>query len=240
MNEMTLTQLQEKTRAKFASSGSTYFAIMLATLAVVVLLSNIGASKGVVIGPLFDGFSIITDGGFFLFPLAYILGDVISEVYGFKAARLAIVVTFLLSAFASLCCLIIIALPGFDDDFGTSKQAALEGALGPVPLIVLASLLAFAVGQTLNAWVLVRLKGRFGERGLVGRLLGSTVVGEFADTLIFCAIAASVIGITTFGGFLNYLLFGFLYKTLIEVLFVPVTAMVIRWVKQREPSYAAS
>ncbi|WP_051427264.1 queuosine precursor transporter [Arthrobacter sp. H20] len=240
MNEKTLTQLQEKARAKFAASGSTYFAIMLATLAVVVLLSNIGASKGVAIGPIAGDFSIITDGGFFLFPIAYILGDVISEVYGFKAARLAIAVTFLLSAFASLCYLIIIALPGFEDDFGTVKQAALEGALGPVPLIVLASLLAFAVGQTLNSWVLVRMKTRLGERGLVGRLLGSTVVGEFADTLIFCAIAASVIGITTFGGFLNYLLFGFLYKTLIEVLFVPLTAVVIGWIKKREPSYAAS
>ena len=85
---------------------------------------------------------IITDGGFFLFPLAYILGDVISEVYGFKVARNAIIITFALSMFASLCYWVIIALPGFDDEFGTSKQAALEGALGPVPQIVLASLLA--------------------------------------------------------------------------------------------------
>ncbi len=228
-----MTQLQERARAKFAKSGSTYFAIMLAVLAVVVILSNIGASKGVLFGP------IITDGGFFLFPLAYILGDVISEVYGFKAARLAIIVTFALSAFASLCYVIIIALPGFDDDFGASKQAALEGALGPVPLIVLASLLAFLVGQTLNSWVLVRMKARFGERRLWARLIGSTGVGEFADTLIFCAIAASVIGITSFGGFLNYLVFGFLYKTLVEVLLLPATSLVIRWVKKREPSYAA-
>ncbi len=73
-----------KPAPRFASIGSPpYFGIMLAIMAVVLILSNIGASKGVVIGP------IITDGGFFLFPIAYILGDVMSEVYGFKVARKA-------------------------------------------------------------------------------------------------------------------------------------------------------
>ncbi len=234
-----MTQLQEHARARYATIGSANFSIMLAVLAVVVLLSNIGASKGVVIGPIVGDFSIITDGGFFLFPLAYILGDVISEVYGFKAARLGIIVTFVLSAFASLAYGIIIALPGFDDEFGLAKQEALELALGPVPLIVLASLLGFLVGQTLNALVLVRMKERFGERSLIARLLASTGVGEFADTLIFCAIAASVIGITDFPTFLNYLFFGFVYKTLVEVLLLPVTTTAIRWVKRREPSYDA-
>ena len=105
--------------------------------------------------------------------------------------------------------------------------------------LVLASLLGFLVGQTLNSWVLVRMKSRFGERSVVSRLLASTGVGEFADTLIFCAIAASVIGITDFPTFLNYLFFGFVYKTLVEVLLLPVTTSAIRWVKRREPSYAA-
>lgn len=101
---------------RFASIGSPYFGIMLAVMAVVLILSNIGASKGVVLGP------IVTDGGFFLFPLAYILGDVISEVYGFKVARKAIITTFALSVFASVCYWIIIALPGFDDEFGASSR----------------------------------------------------------------------------------------------------------------------
>ncbi|MFP3460648.1 queuosine precursor transporter [Arthrobacter globiformis] len=217
---------------KFASVGSPYFGIMLAVMAVVLILSNIGASKGVVLGP------IVTDGGFFLFPLAYILGDVISEVYGFKVARKAIVTTFVLSVFASLCYWVIIALPGFDDDFGTAKQAALEGAIGPVPQIVLASLLAFFAGQTINSWILVRMKARTGEKSLWARIMGSSVAGEFVDTLIFCSIAAPVIGISDFGMFVNYVLVGFLYKTLVEFLFVPVTTLAIGWVKKREPSYA--
>jgi uncharacterized integral membrane protein (TIGR00697 family) len=218
---------------KFASIGSPYFGIMLSVMAVVLILSNIGASKGVALGP------IVTDGGFFLFPLAYILGDVISEVYGFKVARKAIITTFSLSVFASVCYWIIIALPGFDDEFGTSKQTALEGALGPVPLIVLASLLAFLAGQTINSWILVKMKARAGEKSLVARIMSSSVAGEFVDTLIFCSIAASVIGITGFGMFVNYVVAGFLYKTVVEFLFVPVTALVIGWVKRREPSYGA-
>jgi len=228
-----MTQLQTAHRARFASIGSPYFGIMLALMAVVLILSNIGASKGVLIGP------VVTDGGFFLFPLAYILGDVISEVYGFKVARRAIVTTFALSVFASLCYWVIIALPGFDDEFGLAKQAALENALGPVPLIVLASLLGFLAGQTINSWVLVRMKRSFGEPRLWARLMGSSGVGELADTLIFCSIAASVIGITDFGIFANYVLVGFVYKTLVEFLFVPVTTAVIGWVKRREPTYGA-
>jgi uncharacterized integral membrane protein (TIGR00697 family) len=218
---------------KFASIGSPYFGIMLAVMAVVLILSNIGASKGVALGP------IVTDGGFFLFPLAYILGDVISEVYGFKVARKAIITTFALSVFASACYWIIIVLPGFDDEFGASKQAALEGALGPVPQIVLASLLAFLAGQTINSWILVKMKARSGEKSLWVRVMSSSVAGEFVDTLIFCSIAASVIGITDFAMFVNYVVVGFLYKTLVEFLFVPVTTLVIGWIKKREPSYGA-
>lgn len=219
--------------ARFASIGSPYFGIMLAVMAVVLILSNIGASKGVAIGP------IITDGGFFLFPLAYILGDVISEVYGFTVARKAIFTTFALSVFASLCYWVIIALPGFDDEYGMSKQAALEGALGPVPQIVVASLLAFLAGQTINSWILVKMKARSGEKSLWARLMGSSGAGEFVDTLIFCSIAASVIGITDFGTFVNYVVVGFVYKTLVEFIFVPATSLVIGWVKMREPSYGA-
>ncbi|MGR0161665.1 queuosine precursor transporter [Paenarthrobacter nitroguajacolicus] len=223
-----------KPAPRFASIGSPYFGIMLAVMAVVLILSNIGASKGVVLGP------IITDGGFFLFPLAYILGDVMSEVYGFKVARKAIITSFALSVFASLCYWIIIVLPGFNDEYGTAKQAAIEGALGPVPQIVLASLLAFLAGQTINSWILVKMKARTGEKSLWARLMGSSVVGEFVDTLIFCSIAASVIGITDAGSFLNYVLVGFVYKTAVEFLFVPVTVLVVGWIKKREPSYGVA
>ncbi len=236
-----MSSLQSKTSASsfkngptFASVGSPYFGILLASMAVIVILSNIGAAKGVLIGP------IVTDGGFFLFPFAYILGDVISEVYGFKVARKAIVTTFVLSVFASLCYWVIIALPGFTDDFGMAKQEALELALGPVPQIVLASLLGFLAGQTINSWIMVRLKARQGEKKLWARIMGSSGVGEFVDTLIFGAIAAPIIGIVGWSMFANYVLVGFVYKTAVEFLFIPVTTWVIRWFKRHEPSYVTA
>lgn len=217
------------TKAVFAATGSPYFSTVLALMGAVVILSNIGASKGVALGP------IITDGGFFLFPLAYILGDVISEVYGFRAARRSILVTFALAVFAVLAFWVMIALPAASFYDG---QQALERTLGPIWQIVLASILGFLVGQLSNAWVLVKLKERFGERGLIGRLIGSSGVGEFLDTLIFCSIAATVIGISTVEDFVNYLVAGFVYKTAVEIIFVPVTWLVIRWFKRREPGYA--
>lgn len=220
-----------KTAPTFAAVGSPYFGILLACMAAIVILSNIGASKGVLFGP------IVTDGGFFLFPFAYILGDVISEIYGFKVARKAILTTFALSVFASLCYWVIIALPGFTDDYGVAKQAALEVALGPVPQIVLASLLGFLTGQTINSWIMAKLKARQGERKLWARVMGSSVAGEFVDTVIFCAIAAPVIGIVGFAMFANYVVVGFVYKTAVEFLFVPVTTLVIKWFKRNEPSY---
>ncbi|GAA4763393.1 queuosine precursor transporter [Citricoccus nitrophenolicus] len=216
--------------ARFAPTSTGLYAIFTAIMAVVLILSNLGASKGIMFGP------IVMDGGFFLFPLAYIVGDVVSEVYGFKASRRAIVTTFALSVFAAVCFWIIIALPGAEWYDG---QDALVRTLAPVPLIVLASLLGFLIGQLANAWLMVRMKRRSGEKLLFGRLAVSTLVGEFLDTLIFCSIAAGVIGITDLPTFLNYVLVGFLFKSLVEIVFAPVTMWVIGRVKRAEPAYAA-
>nr|WP_269451982.1 queuosine precursor transporter [Tessaracoccus coleopterorum] len=94
----------------------------------------------------------------------------------------------------------------------------------------------YAVGQLLNAWVLVRLKNRTQEGSLWARLLGSTLVGEAADTTIFCIVAFA--GVITGGTLVNYILVGYLYKVGVEALFLPVTYRVIAAVKRREPSYA--
>ncbi|XKH52290.1 queuosine precursor transporter [Citricoccus nitrophenolicus] len=215
--------------ARFAPTGTGLYALFTAVMAVVLILSNLGASKGVTFGP------IVTDGGFFLFPLAYIIGDVVSEVYGFKASRRAIVTTFALSVFAALCFWVIIALPGAEWYDG---QDALVRTLAPVPLIVLASLLGFLVGQLANSWLMVRFKRRSGERLLFGRLAASTLVGEFLDTLVFCSIAAGVIGITDLPTFLNYVSVGFVFKSVVEIVLSPVTMWVIGRVKKAEPAYA--
>ena len=197
-----------------AATGSGKYAIFTAVMAVTLLLSNIGATKGVTFGEL------ITDGGFFLFPLAYIVGDIVSEVYGFKASRRAIITTFALSVFAAISYWIVIALPAAQWYDG---QEALVRTLGPVPIIVVASLLAFLVGQLSNAWIMAALKRRNGEKLLFNRIALSTLVGEFLDTLVFCAIAAQVIGISDVAGFINYLALGFIFKSAVEILLSPLT-----------------
>lgn len=200
---------------------------VLVTLFVsIFLISNITATKGVTIGPL------VTDGAFFLFPAAYVLGDVLSECFGFRAARRAIWTGFGVTLLAVAAFYVAIWLPAADFYEG---QEAFAATLGLVPQIVVASLAGYALGQLLNAWVLTRMKQRSGERGLWRRLIGSTIVGEFGDTLVFCLIAAPVIGIATASDLVNYVVVGFVWKTLIEVLVMPVTYQVIGWVKRREP-----
>ena len=199
---------------------------IVAVFVALLLISNIGAVKLIEFGPL------ITDGGAFLFPLVYIVGDVLAEVYGWKAARRAILLAFAMSALAAFTFWLVQISPPAE---AWENQAAFEAVLGFVPRIVLASILGFLVGQLLNAYVLVRIKERTQEKKLWARLLGSTVVGEFADTLVFCTIA--FYGVITGGDFVTYVIVGFVYKTAVEVILLPVTYRVIAFVKKREPTY---
>ncbi|GAB84366.1 queuosine precursor transporter [Gordonia rubripertincta] len=229
-------------RAAFASIGSRYFPLLVALFVGVMLISNVTGTKGVV---LFDDWlnldlgpihmqGLVTDGAFFLFPLAYVLGDVISEVYGFRAMRRTILAGFAVLILASLCFWLTIHLPAADFYEG---QEAFETVAGVVPQFLLAGLAGYVVGEFLNSFVLVKMKERAGERHLWARLLGSTVVGEFADTLVFCSIAATALGISTWGDFVNYTIVGFVWKTLVEIVIMPVTYFVVGWLKRAEPTY---
>ena len=210
---------------RFIPVQSTLYPWLVTVFVVVFLISNINATKGVELGPL------ITDGAFFLFPLAYIVGDVLAECYGFKSTRRAIYIGFCMAMLAVVCFYIAIWLPAASFYEG---QEAFAATLGLVPQIVLASLAGYLVGQLLNAWIMNTMKKRSGEGGLKTRLIASTVVGEFGDTLLFCAIAASVIGVDSISGFINYVAVGFFWKTLIEIVLLPITTRVIAWVKKRE------
>lgn len=212
-------------KPRYVPVNSTLYPVLVAVAAAIFLISNINASKGVEIGPL------VTDAAFFLFPLSYIVGDVLAEVYGFKKARVAIWTGFGVTLLAVICFYIAVALPPASFYDG---QEHFSYVLGLVPRIVLASLVGYVVGQMLNSWMLTTMKRRSGERGLWARLLGSTVVGQLGDTLLFCVIAAPVIGISTWGDFLNYVAVGFLWKTAAEAVLIPLTALVIGWVKRRE------
>ncbi len=205
---------------------SGHYATVVAIFVGLLIISNIGAVKLIAVGPL------ITDGGAFLFPLVYVTGDVLSEVYGWRATRRAILLAFGMSALAAGTFWLVQQAPPADD---WGNQDAFEAVLGFVPRIVLASLCGFLVGQLLNAWVLVRIKARTLESRLWIRLLGSTAVGEFADTLVFCTIA--FYGVITGWTFINYVITGFVYKVAVEVLVMPITYRVIAAIKRREPTY---
>lgn len=213
--------------AHFAATTRSLYPVIVGVFVGLLLISNIGAVKLIEFGP------IITDGGAFLFPLVYIAGDILSEVYGFKAARKAILIGFAMSILAALTFWLVQISPPAE---AWGNQEAFESVLGFVPRIVLASVAGYLVGQLLNAWVLVKIKERTQEKALWLRLLGSTAVGEFADTIVFCTIA--FYGVITGEEFLVYVAFGFAYKTLVEVVLLPVSYAVIGWVKRREPTYA--
>ncbi|MFT3715809.1 MAG: queuosine precursor transporter [Gordonia sp. (in: high G+C Gram-positive bacteria)] len=217
-------------KAVFATVSAPYYSILTAVFVGIMLISNITATKGV---GLFGGW-LVTDGAFFLFPLSYVIGDVISEVYGFKAMRRTILTGFGILILASLAFTVAIALPPLD---GYDNQEALKSVIGAVPQLVAASLAGYLAGEFLNSYVLVKMKARTGEKKLWARLIGSTVAGEFVDTLVFCSIAATVIGVNTWGGFVSYVVVGFVWKTLIEIVVMPVTYAVVARLKKAEPSY---
>lgn len=203
-----------------------HYVTIVALFCAALLIANIGAVKLISLGP------IITDGGALLFPLTYILGDVLTEVFGFRAARRAILTAMALQITAALVFWFVSALPAAP---GWEGQDAYAAILGFVPRIVLASVAAFLVGEMLNSYVLVKIKERTKEGRLWARLIGSTIVGELADTITFCTIA--FYGIITGGEFLNYVVTGYVYKTLIEVVMLPVTYRVIGFLKRTEPDY---
>jgi queuosine precursor transporter len=95
----------------------------------------------------------------------------------------------------------------------------------------------FIVGQTINKWVVVAIKAHTKERHLWAPLVGSTFAGRLGDTLVFCCIAAGAIGIKTFRDFVTYTALGWMYKTSVEVVMLPITYRLIALIKKREPTY---
>lgn len=211
-----------------ASVGSAYYPILVAVFTALVIISNVTATKGVAFGP------ILTDGGFIVFPLTYVIGDVLSEVYGFKAAGRAILLGFTMNVLAAFMFWVTVYLPAADF---YENQEHLENIVHAYTQLIVAGLLGFIVGQTINAAVVVLIKQRTKERHLWARLVGSTFAGQLGDTLVFCSIAAAAIGISTFKDFAVYTALGWLYKTAVEVVMLPITYRVIAFVKRREPTY---
>ena len=188
-----------------------------------LLISNLAATKLIAFGP------IVTDGGAILFPLIYILNDVLTEVYGYKYVRRAIWTGFGVMILAIFAFTVVRYMPVASE---YTDQSSYEAILGFFPRIVAASLTAYLVGSFINSYVLVKMKIKYQGKKLWARLIGSTFVAEFFDTLVFALVAfGGVLGMTDMAIFI---LVGWLFKTGVEVVMLPVSYRIINALKRVE------
>ena len=192
-----------------------------------LLISNIIASKIMMLGQL------AVPAGVLVFPLAYILNDVITEVWGYSKARLIIWSGFAVNLLMVFFFTVTLAVPAAPFWEG---QDAFRTVLGSTPRIVAASLMAYLLGSFLNAWIMSRFKIKTGGRGFSVRAVASTIVGEGADSAIFITVAFA--GLFPSGVLLTMIVTQALVKIAFEVLILPLTIVVVKQVKKAEGAEA--
>lgn len=200
-----------------------YLDIITALFVAVLLISNVVAPK-------------ITSFGFFtlsaaavLFPLTYIFGDILTEVYGYARARRVVWIGLLCNVLMAIIFMIVIALPPAAD---WPNQKAYETILGLTPRIVLASIIGYFVGEIVNSFILAKLKVATKGKHLWSRTLGSTLVGQLFDTALFIGIAFW--GILPFGVLVTLVVSNYIFKVGVETVFTPVTYAVANFLKKAE------
>lgn len=200
-----------------------YFDVIMALFVAVLLISNVASSKILDLGPF------TFDGGTVLFPISYIFGDILTEVYGYARSRKVIWTGFGCAVLMAVIFVIVGALPPAK---GWEGQEAYLFILGQTPRIVLGSLIAYFAGEFSNSYTLAKMKVITKGRWLWTRTIGSTVVGEGVDTLLFVLIA--------FYGFypppllLSIIVSNYVFKTGFEALATPLTYLVVNTLKRVE------
>jgi uncharacterized integral membrane protein (TIGR00697 family) len=189
----------------------------------VLLISNIASTK------IVDFWGLTFDGGTLLFPLSYIFGDIMTEVYGYKKARRVIWLGFACALIMALLFMIIGKLPPAAD---WGNQSAYDLILGSTPRIILASLIAYLFGTFSNSFILAKIKIATKGKRLWMRTIGSTLVGELIDSSIFILIA--FYGVLPNSLLLALIISNYIFKTAIEVLFTPFTYRVVNFLKKKE------
>jgi len=189
----------------------------------VLLISNVVSTK------IVDLKWFTFDGGTLLFPLSYILGDILTEVYGYKRSKKVIWLGFFMALLMALVFMVVGFLPP-SPDWG--NQNAYDLILGITPRIVIASLFAYSLGGFSNSYILAKMKIWTKGKMLWARTIGSTVVGEFIDSTIFILIAFW--GIFPNSTLLLLIISNYIFKTAVEVLFTPLTYKIIKFLKEKE------
>jgi len=203
--------------------GYRYFDLVMAIFVAVLLISNVASSKILDLGPF------TFDGGTILFPISYIFGDILTEVYGYSRSRRVIWIGFGCAVLMALVFAIVGALPPAE---GWRGQEAYMTILGQTPRIVLGSLIAYSAGEFSNSYTLAKMKVFTQGRWLWTRTIGSTIVGEGVDTLLFVLIA--FYGLYNPSLLLSIIISNYFFKTGFEALVTPLTYLVVNTLKRVE------
>jgi uncharacterized integral membrane protein (TIGR00697 family) len=200
-----------------------YLDLITGLFVAVLLISNIASSK------IIEIWKFTFDGGTILFPLSYIFGDILTEVYGFRRSRRVIWIGFFCAALMSLT----LGLVGLiKPAAGWEYQEAYMRILGQTPRIVTASLIAYFAGEFSNSFVLAKMKILTKGRWLFTRTIGSTIVGEGIDTVIFVVIA--FLGVYPNNLVLLIIISNYIFKVSLEVVFTPLTYKIVGFLKRVE------
>lgn len=200
-----------------------YLFAVTGAIVMTLIISNVSAVKLIDIGPF------TFDGGTFLFPLAYIFGDVLTEVYGYKASRKVIWISFALMGIATLALQAVMVVPASQYD---TAGDAFATVFSTTPRIVIASLLAYVIGEFANSYVLAKMKVWTEGKWLFTRTIGSTLVGQSLDTTVFTIVAFA--GIFPNATLQEMIVGGALFKIAVEVVFTPLTYVAVNYLKRVE------
>ena len=215
-----------------------FYDLILALFVAVLLISNIASSAKIVDWgvtlPLVN-LPLAFDGGTLLFPISYIFGDVLTEVYGYSRGRRVIWIGFAMAALMSVTLWLVGRMPGEATWQATVGQSAFNAVLGGVSSggIIVASLVAYFAGEFSNSYVLARLKVLTRGRWLWMRTIGSTLVGEGIDSTLFVLIACAF-GVFPWATALSIIVANYIFKVGIEVLCTPSTYRIISVLKRAE------
>ena len=207
---------------------STRFLVMATTLIVCLITSNFFVPRLWQVA----GLPLQLSGAVLLFPVSYILNDCLTEVYGYRKARFVIWLAFLLSAFVAVMAQLVCWLPAPLQDGSKPVAESFNSLFGLVPKTTVASLIAFLVGSTVNAWVMSRMKVSSHGRLFGVRAIASSLAGELADSLIFFPVVFW--GVMSVGAVFQLAITQVCAKVLYEIVVLPLTSWVVRSVKKAE------
>jgi hypothetical protein len=208
-----------------------YYDLLMAAFVAVILCSNlIGVHKVSSVNLPFYG-EYVYGAGVLFFPISYLFGDILTEVYGYARSRKVIWAGFAALIFASLMSLVVTSLPAAKT-MSAEQQQAVDLIFGQTPRIVAASLVAFWLGEFVNSFVLAKMKLASAGKYLWLRTIGSTVFGEIADSLVFYPIA--FYGVWSNEQLISVMIGNYFIKVLWEVLATPLTYVIVNFLKRAE------